>query len=191
MDRSERLRRDRASREPRPLPSLAPPRLTAPLIAPALLAEADLARLAEAARDPAPLALLCAADAVARAATGQRLCTAMRFDAAAMTVQRIYSSDPAAYPVGGAKPKRDTAWGRQVLLEHRVFAGEGEATIRTHFDDHALILGLGLRSIVNVPVLRQGVCAGTLNFLWSQEQVLPAWIAVAELLAQATAQAWG
>jgi len=156
----------------------------------ACLTAAQRAALAAATRDPVPLALLRAADAVARAATGQRLCTAMRFDAAAMTVRRRYSSDPTAYPVGGAKPKRDTAWGRQVLLEHRMFIGQGEAAIRAHFDDHALIAGLGLRSIVNVPILRRGVCHGTLNFLWAEPLLRPEWVALAEVLGMIAVSDW-
>jgi len=148
----------------------------------ARLTDAHRALLHEAARDIAPFALLRAADAIAREATGARLCTAMRFDAAAMTVRRLYSSDPVAYPVGGAKPKRDTAWGRQVLIEQRLFLGEGEAAIRAHFDDHAVILGLGLRSIVNVPLVLAGTCRGTLNLLWPAPRLDPDHVALAELL---------
>lgn len=154
------------------------------------LTAAQLARLEAAARDPAPLALLRAVDAVGREAAGHALCTAMRFDAAAMTVQRLYSSDPAAYPVGGAKPKRDTDWGRQVLLERSLFVGEGEAAIRRHFDDHAVILGLGLRSIVNVPVVAGGACRGTLNLLWPQPDVPPERVALARLLGLLATPAW-
>jgi hypothetical protein len=150
----------------------------------------QIARLAAAARDTTPLALLRAADAVGREAMGHRLCTAMRFDAAAMTVRRIYSSDAAAYPVGGAKPKRDTDWGRHVLLQARVFVGEGEAAIRAHFDDHALIARLGLRSIVNVPVVLRGECRGTINFLWPELRVTPSRRAMAELLGLVVAAEW-
>lgn len=156
----------------------------------ACFSAAQLARLSAAARDPAPLALLRAADAVGREAMGHRLCTAMRFDAASMTVRRIYSSDPAAYPPGGAKPKRDTAWGRQVLLQARPFVGEGEAAIRAHFADHALIAGLGLRSIVNVPVVLRGECRGTVNFLWPEETVAPGRRAMAEWLGLLVAAEW-
>jgi hypothetical protein len=159
-------------------------------MAEARLAAAHLARLAAAARDPAPLALLRAADAVGREAMGHRLCTAMRFDAAAMTVRRIHTSDAVAYPVGGAKPKRDTAWGRQVLLEARVFVGEGAAAIAAHFADHALIAALGLRSIVNIPVVVRGECRGTLNFLWAEDRVAPGWVALAEVLGLVVATGW-
>ena len=156
----------------------------------ATLTGAQLARLAAAARQGEPLALLRAVDALGREAMGHRLCTAMRFDAAAMTVRRIYSSAPDAYPVGGAKPKRDTAWGRQVLLEQRLFIGEGEAAIRAHFGDHAVIIGLGLRSIVNVPVVHRRRCLGTLNFLWPEDTVRPEWVALATLLGLVAAPDW-
>lgn len=157
----------------------------------ACLTEEQVALLSAAARERgAPLALLRAADAVGRQAMGHRLCTAMAFDAAAMTVRRIYSSAPEAYPVGGSKPKRDTAWGRQVLIEGRVFVGEGEAAIREHFADHAVILGLGLRSIVNVPVMLGGRCAGTVNFLWAEPAVRPGWVVMARLLGLLAAPDW-
>jgi hypothetical protein len=131
-----------------------------------------------------------AAEAALAPIAGHGLCTAMVFDAAAMTVRRVFSSRPDAYPVGGAKPKRDTAWGRQVLIEARPFLGEGEAAIRAHFDDHAVIAGLGLASIVNVPVLLGGRCAGTVNLLWPAPRLDPARIAAARLLALLAAPDW-
>lgn len=156
----------------------------------AALTAAQVAHLAAAGRDAAPLALLDAVHAVGQAAMGHALCTAMRFDSATMTVQRIWSSDAAAYPVGGAKPKRDTAWGRQVLLEGRVFVGEGDAEIAANFADHALIAGLGLRSIVNLPIQVRGTCRGTLNLLWREAAVPPARRAMAELLGLLATPAW-
>lgn len=117
---------------------------------------------------------------VAREALGCALFTAMRFDAATMSVERLYSTDTAAYPVGGRKAKRDTAWGLHVLAERRVFVGRGEADIRAAFDDHATILGLGLRSIINVPVVAGGACHGTVNFLMRHDTVSPDDVAVAE-----------
>lgn len=156
----------------------------------ALLTAAQVERLAAAARLPGPLAMVRAADAIGAEATGHRLCTAMRFDAAAMTVQRLYSSDPIAYPVGGAKPKRDTAWGQQVLLEHKLYCGQGAEDLRRDFADHAVILALGLRSVVNVPIVAGGKCLGTLNFLWAEERVGPVQVALAELLGLIVTPDW-
>jgi len=155
-----------------------------------LLTAAQVARLVAAAQLPGQLAMVRVADAICAEATGHRLCTAMRFDAAEMTVQRLYSSDPIAYPVGGAKPKRDTAWGRQVLLERRLYCGQGVEDLRRDFADHAVILGLGLRSVVNVPIVAGGECLGTLNFLWPEERVGPMQVALAEVLGLIVTPDW-
>ena len=143
-----------------------------------------------AAREPGPLPRIRAADRLGRELAGHGLLTAMVFDRDAMTVQRIFSSRPIEYPVGGSKPKRDTAWGRQVLLEGRRFEGEGEAAIRDHFADHAVIFDLGLRSIVNVPILSRGRCVGTLNMLWAEAILTPERIATTRLLALMAAPDW-
>lgn len=143
-----------------------------------------------AAREGGSLPRIRAADRVSRDFTGQQLCTAMVFDRQAMTVQRIFSSRPTEYPVGGRKPKRDTAWGRQVLLEGRRFEGEGEEAIRTHFADHAVILGLGLRSIVNFPIMHGGECLGTLNLLWPEAVLRPERIEMGRVLALLATPDW-
>lgn len=106
-----------------------------------------------------------AAEAAAQALIGHRLFTVMAFDAARMEVQRRYSSDPEHYPAGGSKKKRDTEWGRHVLEQGRVLIGAGADDIRRYFDDHAVILGLGLTAVLNVPIRRGGETVGTMNLL--------------------------
>ena len=113
---------------------------------------------------------------VAALRVNARLVTAMRHDEAASTVERIYSSNPRAYPVGGRKLKQDSDWSRHVLVEHRVLVSAGDDAIRKHYNDHAIIFGLGLHSCVNVPLVSAGKCIGTLNVLaarpnWSDEEV--------------------
>jgi transcriptional regulator with GAF, ATPase, and Fis domain len=106
--------------------------------------------------------------AVADAAStwiGHRLFTVMAFDAESMEVERLYSSNPEAYPPGGRKLKRDTAWGRRVLEEGCPFIGRNADDIRSNFSDHKLILGLGLESVINVPVRILGRTIGTMNLL--------------------------
>ena len=49
--------------------------------------------------------------------------------------------------------------------------GEGEDAIQAFFDDHAAIQALGLRSVINVPVVLDGACLGTLNFLMPRPAV--------------------
>src|SRR5438270_12313386 len=123
-----------------------------------------------------PQALFAAVAEVARQRVDAGLVTAMRHDEAASTVERIYSSNEAAYPVGGRKVKQQSDWSRHVLVEHRVLVSAGDDAIRKHYNDHAIIFGLGLHSCVNVPLVSAGKCIGTLNVLraqaeWSDEQV--------------------
>jgi len=123
-----------------------------------------------------PDALFEAIHQVAQRRVGAGLVTAMRHDEAAATVERLYSSNPQAYPVGGRKLKRDSDWSRHVLVEHRVLVSAGDDAIRQHYTDHATIFGLGLHSCVNVPLVSAGHCVGTLNVLaarpnWSEDEV--------------------
>ena len=96
---------------------------------------------------------------------GHKLYTVLIHHAATRESERVYTSAPAAYPVGGRKELRDTAWGRQVIHEGRPFLGRTAAEIREHFPDHALILSLGCASIINLPVQWDGHVLGTINIL--------------------------
>lgn len=95
-----------------------------------------------------------------------------------MVLQRAWSSNPTVYPPGGRKHKSMTPWSRQLLQDGRLYVGEGDADLALAFDDHALIIGLGLHSVVNVPLLdtRQN-CFATFNVLgarsgWRSDEVL-------------------
>jgi GAF domain-containing protein len=124
-----------------------------------------------------PAALFEAIHQVATRRVGAGLVTAMRHDEAAATVERIYSSNEQAYPVGGRKVKQESDWSRHVLAEHRVLVSAGDDAIRKHYNDHAIIFGLGLHSCVNVPLVSGGKCIGTLNVLrpqaeWREDDVM-------------------
>jgi GAF domain-containing protein len=126
---------------------------------------------------------------LARARLGCRLFTAMRYLPASDEVERVYTSDPAAYPAGGRKRKRDTAWSRQVLVAGEPWFANDEAGIRAAFDDADKIIALGLGAIVNVPVRHGGRVVGTLNFLREAGGFSPADVAVALGLAPLAADA--
>lgn len=110
-------------------------------------------------------AVFAAAETAAQKLIGHRLFTIMRFNAERMVVERIHSSNPEAYPVGGQKPKRESAWRRHVLEEGKVFIGHNSDDIRWVFDDSELILSLGLQAVLNVPVKCAGRVVGTMNLL--------------------------
>ncbi|CAB3900279.1 MAG: GAF domain-containing protein [Achromobacter sp.] len=141
----------------------------------------DVERLAQAYAEASAPAAFAALDAQARATLGHTLCTINRHDAEHMRMVRLYSSNPGAYPPGGSKDKRGTAWGRHVLLERKVFIGEGVDAIREFFDDHDAIQALGLQSVINVPVVFDGACLGTVNFLMARTALAPADVDAARL----------
>ena len=112
----------------------------------------DFAALAAALRAPEqPLRICEALEKVSGEVIGHRLFTVMRFHGAQSEVERIYSNMPSAYPAGGRKKKKDTAWAGHVLGDMKVFRGTDADDIRSAFDDHTTILGLGLGSVLKHP----------------------------------------
>ena len=125
---------------------------------------ADVSLLAKAlsAANP-PHAIHAALELVSGHVIGHRLFTIMRFDASRSEVERVHTSLPSVYPVGGRKKKVDTKWSDHVLREMKVYRGTTPEDIRSAFDDHQTILGLGLGSIINIPIVFEGRCLGTMN----------------------------
>ena len=95
---------------------------------------------------------------------GWKLFTVMR-TLASGEVERVYTSNPDAYPLAGRKPRRDTPWSRQVLVRGEPYYANDAAGIRFAFEDAEKILGLGLGAVMNVPVKDGERVLGTLNFL--------------------------
>lgn len=125
---------------------------------------ANLAALTERfAVEPQPALLYAAIDALVQEVIGHRLFTLMRVHEASDEVERIYSSDTAAYPIGGRKVKRGTPWSRAVLDRGEVFVARNLDEVREAFADHALIESLGIGSIMNVPIAWAGRRLGTMN----------------------------
>jgi GAF domain-containing protein len=98
-------------------------------------------------------------------------------------LMRIWTSEPAAYPVGGAKRKTRTPWTRHLLEQCRVFVGGGDGVLAEVFDDHASIASLNLHAVVNVPIIRAGRCLATFNVLGRQERWQERDIAAIRMLA--------
>jgi hypothetical protein len=105
--------------------------------------------------------------------------------AGVIELQRIWSSDAAAYPVAGRKRKTMTAWTRKLLCRAEVFVGEGTQALAQAFDDHALIAALGWQAVINVPVLdAEDRCFATFNVLGPRPQWQPQDIQLVRLLAR-------
>ena len=118
---------------------------------------------------------------------GWKLFTAMRYLPRG-EVERVHTSNPAAYPLAGRKPRRDTPWSRQVLVRGEPYYANDAAGIRFAFEDAEKILGLGLGAVMNVPVKEGERVLGTLNFLREAGGYRPEDLEVAMKLA-ANAQA--
>ena len=121
-------------------------------------------------------------DQIAMALLDRQLLTINIFYPQDMELERLYSSNPEAYPPGGRKQKRGTAWGQHVLIEQKIFVGEGSQAIEQSFDDHETIKRLGLQSIINIPISSDARCLGTLNILMTLPQVKPHHIEIAQHL---------
>jgi len=112
-----------------------------------------------------PATTFAALDTALGLTLGHKLFTVLLHHASTRESERVYTNQPAAYPVGGRKALRDTAWTRQVIQDRRPFLGRTAADIREHFPDHAVIASLGCASILNLPVLWDGRVLGTINLL--------------------------
>jgi hypothetical protein len=114
-------------------------------------------------RSGQPAELFRAVHEVAASTIGFSLLTIMSYDAGREEVERVYTNMPDVYPLGGRKKKHGTPWARQILIDLKPFRAETPQGIREAFDDHAVMTGMGLGSILNIPIAYNGVCIGTMN----------------------------
>lgn len=130
-----------------------------------------------------------ALQAAAQAAVGHKLFTLMVWYQATGEAERVFTSDPKAYPVGGRKALGDSPFGREVLGRQRPYLGRTKADIKWAFFDHELIYSLGLGSVLNIPVRYDGRLLGTMNLLheehWYREPDIAAMLPFAALLVPA------
>jgi len=107
--------------------------------------------------------LYAALDRATKAVAGHQLFTLLYVDGD--EVVRTYSNRPAEYPVSGRKPMGKTPWGDHVIHSAKPYLGRDVAGIRWAFFDHGLIESMGLGSSINIPVIYDGHCIGTMNLL--------------------------
>ena len=119
----------------------------------------------EAARPDQPAPLFAAVDAALGHVVGHRLFTLMVLDHARGEAERVYSSNPASYPVAGRKRSVDTPWYAHVIRGRRHYLGRTRQDIRWAFADHELIERLGCRSVINVLAIHGDEVIGAANLL--------------------------
>ncbi|SOZ18249.1 conserved hypothetical protein [Cupriavidus taiwanensis] len=116
-------------------------------------------------------------------ALGPGLLTINAWHAGPAQIERLWSSHPSAYPIGGRKQKGDSPWRRHLLERGEVFVGEGDAALAEVFDDVQVIRALGCTAVVNVPLCCQSRVIGTFNYLADRSAWSPAEVAALRVLA--------
>ena len=144
----------------------------------------DVVRLtAFAAEAPRPLAILEAIGVVAQRVIGAKGFTMFRYVHETAEVERIHSNDFASYPVGGRKRIADYPTNQRVLARGEVYIARGRDDIRGTYKDFEKIFGLGVTSIMNVPVRFCERNVGALNLFGEEGQFGEAQAADARVLA--------
>jgi GAF domain-containing protein len=144
----------------------------------------DLRQLDEALRAAGdPPAVFAATEALVGGVIGQRLFTINLFDAPRFEVARVHTSRPTIYPVGGRKQKARTSWGDHVLVGMQVFLAPDAAAVRAAFDDYETLFDLGIGAILNIPVVCNGRCVGTMNLCHAAHWFTPEDARKAQLIA--------
>ncbi len=130
-----------------------------------------------------PQPLLAAVHEALDALVGSRLFTVLKTLPDGST-ERIYTSDPVAYPLSGRKPRNVTSWYETVILARRHYLGPTKDHIRSVFFDHETIFGLGCGSVINVLVIHDDRVLGAINMLHEEHWYRPHHLETAEPFAQ-------
>jgi hypothetical protein len=148
-----------------------------------LLLEDVAAIVALAAHADDPNLIYRAVEAVAAEAIGWRLFTILRYVEAANAVERLYTSDERAYPVGGRKPLGKITASHSAMEKGEIFLAATKEEVRQAFFDHELIFALGVTAILNVPIRYAGRRLGTVNMCGEEGMYGPAEIDRGKILA--------
>ena len=102
--------------------------------------------------------------ALLKASVGFDLFTVSRLLSEGTEVERIFTTLPSAYPVGGRKPVDHSAW-NETMARGECFVANTPQEFGEHFKDLAVIVALGFGAVINVPVHQGPRLMGTLNLL--------------------------
>lgn len=100
--------------------------------------------------------------------SGFKLYTVTQILQGGREVERIHSTNQDVYPVGGRKPVLPNAYSERVRNQMQPFLGRTVADFAPYFPDHETIAGLGLGSVMNLPIVYGGAVLGTANLLDSE-----------------------
>lgn len=122
-------------------------------------------------------------DALVRATVGYKLLTVLSFVEETQEVERLYSSDPKAYPVGGRKQLATINKDHSLAASGQIFLAANPQEVRRTFPDHELIFSLGAGAVLNAPIRHAARRLGTLNCCGEANSYGPGQIEAAKILA--------
>ncbi len=112
------------------------------------------------------------------ALTGCDAFTLLIYDLEKGVALRVFSSCPEEFPTEGSKVLTGSVWAEWLLTQMAPLVSEGPEALKRNFDDHEVIMDLGIKAIINFPILRQGKCIGAVNCLyysmpkWTNDQAI-------------------
>ena len=116
-------------------------------------------------KHPQPDEIFSTLDRVMKDQIGHRLFTILKQHQNPRELERLYTNQPEAYPVSGRKAIVPSFWTSEVLDHGNPYIGYNEGDIRASFPDHETIAGLGCASVLNMPLVFNGVILGSVNLL--------------------------
>lgn len=124
-----------------------------------------------------------AVEAVTAETCGFVFLTVLTYNEAEQVVERLYSSNLQAYPVGGRKPLSKLTVNHAAMASGDVFLAGTREAVKEAFFDYELIFSLGSTAIMNAPIRHAGRRLGTLNLCGEEGMYGPAEIEAARILA--------
>ncbi|XDZ66395.1 GAF domain-containing protein [Alphaproteobacteria bacterium LSUCC0684] len=134
-------------------------------------------------RTPQPREIFSTLDQVMGEEIGHRLFTVLRQHRHPRELERLYTNQPQAYPFSGRKVIVPSRWTSEVLDHGNPYIGYTAADIRDAFPDHETITALGCASVLNIPLVYEGVVLGSVNLLHEEGYYGEAHVNTARLLA--------
>ncbi|MHA7685323.1 tripartite tricarboxylate transporter substrate-binding protein [Cupriavidus sp. PET2-C1] len=120
-------------------------------------------------------------DSALQTMVGHKLLSVLRFHATDGSLERLYSSNIGAYPVGGRKDLALAPASQKVIESNHYFVANSADEVRRAYCDAGQIASIGCASVLNMPVRIQGRTLGTLNLLHEEHWFTPERIRVVDL----------
>lgn len=103
-----------------------------------------------------------AVEKLAKETAGFKLFTILKYVEGEKQVERVYTSNPKAYPIGGRKPVATDSINHRKTQRGEVFVAPNKAAVKRTYFDYELIFSLGITAILNAPITANGKRLGTL-----------------------------